>query len=142
MKTRTVTEYRVLVQRQGNAISEVRYRLLKRVEKRIGLLTSDEPWRFYDDAYKRSRGPDDYACCDGDRCECGCGGLTMREATEERRSGLPPIEWIRVECRQITTTAWVEQRPIQKFDVPPPPPPSPEPVSATAIDYETDDIPW
>lgn len=112
---RTLTEYRVLTVRQGNAVKEKRYRSMKHVMKRINILTSDEPWRFYGDAWTREKGPDDYVCCAGTRYdECNCGGMTMREDTAERRKNLPPIESIRVEARTITTTPWVEVPEAQK----------------------------
>lgn len=107
MKQRTVTEYRLLVQRTGNAVKDWRARSMKAVERRIGLLTSPEPWRFYGDRENRSKGPDDYFCCAGTyHNQCGCGGSTMRQEAELKRKDLPPIEWIRLERRQITTTPW------------------------------------
>src|SRR3990167_10458649 len=102
---RTVTEYRVLIQRAGNAVKDWRARSLKAVERRIGLLTSPEPWRFYGDDETRRKYADDYVCCPGTQYDmCGCGGETMREATEHKRRDLPPIEWIRVSKRQVITS--------------------------------------
>jgi hypothetical protein len=104
---RTVTEYRLLVQRTGNAVKDWRARSLKAVERRIGLLTSPEPWRFYGDAQTRQKGPDDYVCCAGTyHDQCGCGGMTMREETAAKRSELPPIESIKLQKRTVTSTPW------------------------------------
>jgi hypothetical protein len=108
-KTRTVTEYRLLIQRKGNALKDWRCRSLKGVERRIGLLTHPEPWRFFASRYEALKGPDDYVCCAGTyHDECSCGGVTMREQSEAARRDLPPIESLRLEARQITTTGWVE----------------------------------
>lgn len=106
-KDRTVTEYRLLIQRRGNNVKDFRARSLKAIEKRIGLLTSPEPWRFFNDASERAKDADDFVCCAGTRYdECGCGGQTMREQAEALRANLPPIESLRVERRQITSTPW------------------------------------
>lgn len=111
--TRTVWEYRVLSKRVGNDAKDKRYRSLKSVRTRIGLLTSPEPWRFYGDKRSRLKDADDYACCAGTvHDQCACGGLTMAEATAEKRALLPDVEWIRVEKRQITTTPWEASEPL------------------------------
>lgn len=107
-KGRTVTEYRVLSCRGEGWVTEKRLRSLKAVERRINILTADEPWRFFSDARVRLKGPDDLVCCPGrPQDECGCGGLTMAEDTAQKRKDLPPLQWIRVEARTITTTPWV-----------------------------------
>jgi hypothetical protein len=97
------------VKRTGNPVKDKRLGSLAAVKRRIGILTSPEPWRFFGDAETRAKGPDSYVCCAGTRYnECGCGGMTMREDTEQRRKNLPPIESIRVASRQVTRTPWVE----------------------------------
>ena len=106
-KIRTVTEWRVLSSRAGT-VKEKRYRTLRAVERRIGLLTSDEPWRFYGDKKTRDAEPNDYLCCGGgypDR-PCGCGGETYAEHAAKERAQYPPLEWVKVEKRLVTTTAW------------------------------------
>ena len=113
MKTRIVTEYRLLVSRAGQ-VKDWRARSMKAIVRRLGLLTSPEPWRFYGDRENRSKGPNDYHCCAGTyHDQCGCGGITMREQSEEIRKNLPPIESIRLEARQVVTTTW------EARDVPP-----------------------
>jgi hypothetical protein len=107
VKTRTVTEYRLIITRAGNQVKDWRARSLKAVARRIGLLTHPEPWRFYADEYARAKGPDDYFCCAGTyHDQCGCGGTTMREETEAKRRDLPLIESIKMQTRRITYTAW------------------------------------
>jgi hypothetical protein len=104
---RTVTEYRVLSKRQDTAVKDKRFRSLKAVRDRVGLLLSDEPWRFFGSAGERTRDGDGLYCCPGTQhYECGCGGLTVREHALAPRENLPPIEWVRVEKRQVTTTEW------------------------------------
>lgn len=89
-KTRTFTEWRVLSQRVGNPVTEKRYRSMKSVMKRIGLLTSPEPWRFYETFQSGDERVDD----------------DVRRESEERRAALPALESVRVESRQVTTTPW------------------------------------
>lgn len=103
-KMRTVTEYRLLIQRTGNSRKDWRTRSLKSLANRIGLLTSPEPWRFYGSRDERERDGDELACCRGEAC--GCGGLTVREQALAPRENLPQIESLYVEKRQITTTTW------------------------------------
>jgi hypothetical protein len=55
----------------------------------------------YQDAYPGSK-PDAYACCDGH--ECGCRGLTWAEKWAEMAeyaADLPPLEYLRIETRQV-----------------------------------------
>lgn len=74
-------------------------------ERHSRILTSDEPWREWDP----EKGPDDYACCSGSRySECGCRGLTCAQARDKARKDLPPILWIRLEVREITSTPFSE----------------------------------
>ena len=134
MKQRTVTEYRLLVQRTGNAVKDTRSRSLKAVERRVGILMSPEPWRFYGDRETRQKGPDDYFCCAGTyHDQCGCGGATMREETEARRKDLPAIEWIRLQKRQVVITSW------EPCDVPIPNPAIP--CDYCAGNHETPECP-
>lgn len=103
MKVRTVTEYRVVSTRrvidpegrEYDQRTEKRYASLLRVRDRIGILTSDEPWRFFGSKEDRQR--------DGDESE---GGLTLRQETAERRKDLPPIVSVTVQKRTVTRTTW------------------------------------
>lgn len=101
---RTRKQYRVISERgEGDQYSRAvkTFGSMKAVEKRL-ILLGPEPWRAYTD-----KGPDELQCCpDGPYDECGCGGLTVRQASDERRKDLPPVTSIRVEQRTITTTAW------------------------------------
>lgn len=129
-KPRTVTEYRLLIKRTGNAVKERRARSMKSIERHIGLLTSPEPWRFYGVGESSRKGPDDYVCCAGTyHDQCSCGGLTMREETEERRRNLPPIESIRVERRQITSTPWEPLESATKPD-------AVDPVGSDSVEHQ------
>lgn len=106
--------YRLLVHRTGNAVKDWRTRSRKALVRRIGILTSPEPWRFYGDEVTQRRGADDYVCCAGTVYdECACGGMTWAEDTKQRRENLPPIKSIRVERRQVVTSEW------EPMDTPP-----------------------
>lgn len=101
---RTRTQYRVISER-GEGLDYSRTvktcGSLKTVERRIVLL-GPEPWKAYTD-----EDPDSLKCCEGGLYqECGCGGLTWRQDSDEKRKTLPPITSIRVEKRTVTTTAW------------------------------------
>lgn len=112
---RTRTQYRLTWQRGETAppvdgipqfcIKSKSFVSRKGAERYIRILTSAEPWR----EWAPNKGPEDYACCKGDAySECGCGGKTNAQVTREARAGLPPIKWIRLEERKITTTPFVE----------------------------------
>lgn len=63
-------------------------------------LLGPEPWTAY------GVDPDEFACCSG--IECGCGGLTNRQSSDEKRKGMPPVKWILLEMRQVTEGPWEE----------------------------------
>jgi len=101
----TKYQYRVVSRRQDCATKYKVYATRKGAENRLGLLISDEPWKFlplsvfnptHDD-------PDKPQCCDG--WQCGCEGVTYREAAKELRDNLPPL----VEC-------WIEKRPVGEWE--------------------------
>lgn len=105
-KARTRTQFRVLSKREGyNDPKEKLFASLKRAKDRIGILTSDEPWRFYGNESERQRDGGELLCCPG-HYECGCGGATVAEEAAFRRKDLPKLEWVRLERRTITTTPW------------------------------------
>ena len=85
-------EYRVVWKRAGCVVKRKRYRYRKNAEKWITLL-GPEPWTTY------GRAPDDLQCCNGR--ECACGGVTVREHSDEIRATLPAIEWIRLDSRPV-----------------------------------------
>ena len=105
VKTRTVTEYRVVSTRADQAPKVKRYRSMPAVRDRVGRLMSPEPWRFFGAALDRKRDADDLLCCTGGH-GCGCGGETVREHYAAERAPLPVLESVRVEKRQVTVTAW------------------------------------
>lgn len=76
------------------------------------LLLGPEPWLYEMDRWeKKPKDPDSRMCCDG--YVCGCGGLTVRQHYEQRRaelveSGMPPVEWVRIERRTVEVTPWEE----------------------------------
>jgi hypothetical protein len=94
--SRTFMQYRLTWKREGLNPKHKKYHSMKRVERMIHLL-GPEPWK--------ALGHDPEArCCSG--LECGCGGRTYRENMLEARKDLPPIEYIKVERRIVTTTRW------------------------------------
>jgi hypothetical protein len=97
------TEYRVKWKREGLRPKRIRYTSMKAAERRLALLTSDEPWLYYGGV----NDPSDYQCCSGH--ECGCGGITVREHCEQRRAEMPPIEYAVIECRPVGAWVSVEQ---------------------------------
>lgn len=104
-KDRTTTQYRVVSLREDGTKTVKTYAHLKAVKDRIGRLTSAEPWRFYGSDAERQRDGSDLECCDGR--ECGCGGQTVKEASDGQRSGLTPVVSVEVSTRRVTRTAWV-----------------------------------
>jgi hypothetical protein len=90
-------QYRVIWKREGNHPKSRRVASLGNAEKWVGLLTSNEPWKFL--SGERTK-PDDYMCCSGH--ECSCGGKSLREFCEAKREGLPKIEWIRIDVRTVS----------------------------------------
>lgn len=91
-------EYRIVWKRAGLRPKRKRYASLRAVERFVGLL-GPEPWLYL------GRNPDSYECCNGR--ECGCGGLTVREAQAEYIKDAPAIEYIKVERREVG--AWEQK---------------------------------
>jgi hypothetical protein len=98
VKARTTSQYRVTIRREGNQAKQVTRGTAHGVRKLL-LLLGPEPWRAYTD-----KGPDDPWCCGG--WECGCGGKTVREESDERRKDIPPVVAVSVERRAVTRTPW------------------------------------
>lgn len=89
-------EYRVVWKREGLRPKRKRYVSRAKAE-RFMLLFGPEPWRVYS-----KKDPDAYECCPGTaHYECGCGGLTVREAAERARDGQPKIEYLRLDVREV-----------------------------------------
>ena len=92
MKTRL--RYRVVSKREGSRPKVCVYATLAAAQKRLVLL-GPEPWKAY------GKGPDDLKCCAGGY-ECNCGGRTEREVTDDMRAEMPPLEWVRIDVREVT----------------------------------------
>lgn len=98
---RTTTEYRIRVYREGLDHPKTFLRKTRHGKDRLLVLLGPEPWKAYTD-----RGPDEYLCCSG--YECGCGGQTVREESDARREGVPPVVRIEVSERSVTRAPWGE----------------------------------
>ncbi len=97
---RTVRQFRLRWKRVGRPEKRKLYWSERAVQRRIDLM-GPEPWK----ALKRN--PDDWYCCPGTRdYECGCGGRTVREALLDR-GNMPPLEYTRIESREVTLGEWV-----------------------------------
>jgi hypothetical protein len=89
-------EFRVVYKREGLRRKVRRFCNRPRsAERFIGLLISSEPWRFM----RGEPSPDGYVCCNGR--ECGCHGETVREHCDRVRAELPPLEYARIETREV-----------------------------------------
>ena len=91
------TEYRVAYKREG--LNPKSRGCGKNRAKAVRCLAFFEG--RYQDAYPQSK-PDAYSCCDGH--ECGCRGLTWAEEWAEMAeyaANLPPLEYLRIETRQV-----------------------------------------
>jgi hypothetical protein len=102
------TAYRLTWKREGYEPKRKLFRSRVLALRRMRLL-GPEPWTADPRVEDGKRRPEDYDCCDG--YECGCAGLSIRDAyLERRKSGgdypPPPIEWIRLEERTVTETPW------------------------------------
>ena len=94
------SQYRVIWKREGNRSKHRLFAGLPSAERYVGILTSPEPWKFLRDTKDKS--PDDLWCCEGGPySQCACGGMTVRQWCDERRDGLPRIEYCRIERRDV-----------------------------------------
>jgi hypothetical protein len=57
------------------------------------VLLGPEPWLAF------GKDPDALYCCSGD--ECGCGGLTVREQSDDERAKIPALEYVRLQERAV-----------------------------------------
>jgi len=95
----TVKEYRVVWKRNGLKEKRKRYQNKYRAEHFIKIL-GPEPWTAY------GVNPDESMCCDGSMC--GCGGETYREHWLGKRKDMPPIEYVRLELREVQRGDWLK----------------------------------
>jgi hypothetical protein len=84
-------EYRVIYKREGLKPKRKRYVSLKVAERFVRIL-GPEPWEVF------GKKADD-RCCSG--LECACGGLTERERQSEYMKDVPPLEYVRIERREV-----------------------------------------
>jgi hypothetical protein len=106
-------EYLVTWQRDGWEPRSKRFASKKRAYDRVGIMTSDQPWRHWGSRFDRARSGDDQVCCMNQ--ECSCGGATLAEDAATRREKFPPLLWIRVERRLVTRYAW---EPVDDAEIP------------------------
>lgn len=99
----TRTQYRLTWQRKDREPCQKIYANMKMVEKRLALM-GPEPWKAI------GKDPDACHCCSSP--DCGCDGITVREYMEEVRKekGWTPVQWVKIEARQVTTTPWNQIR--------------------------------
>lgn len=95
---RTVTEYRLTWQRQGWNEKSVVFKSREKAERRIGVMTSDTPWVYWG------------LSKDDGNLVSETNSKTVAEEAKEKREQWPPIEWMRLETRQVTRTKWVEEK--------------------------------
>lgn len=100
---RTTTQYRIQITRvneAGSLQTTTRLRGTKAGMERLLVLLGPEPWRAY-----TTKDPDELECC-ANNGECGCSGLTVREAAMKARENLQPINSITVSKRTVTSGQW------------------------------------
>jgi hypothetical protein len=100
-RSRSTFEFRVVFQREGKVQHVRRYATRKGADRRLAVLTSDEPWLLF------GKSADDLICCSGR--ECGCEGLTQRTRHEKLKTELPRLLYARLEQRQIGPWRTVEK---------------------------------
>lgn len=94
-------EYRVVWKRDGCIQKSKIYQTLGGAEEWL-LVLGPQPWLS---KIATKHDPDSYYCCPGTSgFECGCGGVTTREHWLDRREGLAPLAFARMEQR--STTDW------------------------------------
>lgn len=91
------SEWRVTWKRVGCRSKLKRFGSRLTAEK-FTTLFGPEPWTH------KGKGPDDLVCCAGR--ECGCGGQTYREKSEEQRSRQPGLEYVRLQARPYAP--WID----------------------------------
>jgi hypothetical protein len=109
---------------EGFYVKEKRFGSRARAYDRVGLMTSDEPWRYFGSKSDRARNGDDFVCCGGGKTyePCSCEGKTLAEDSKERREKFGRLLWVRVSKRVVTRTAW---EPVDQVTMPEPKHPTP-----------------
>ena len=97
-------EYRVVWQREGLRRKVKRYATLRAAE-RFMVLLGPEPWSAL------GKSPDALWCCSGYECECGCGGTTVRQLSDEQRKRMPALLSVQMETREVGAWRALEARP-------------------------------
>ena len=92
-------EYRIVCKRQGQQKKNFKSRSVRLIQRRTYLL-GDTPWKAF------GKEPYDFICCDGKSLDwsgeiCGCKGETYKEQAETMKAQLPPVEYIKVEYREV-----------------------------------------
>lgn len=85
-------EYRVVWKREGLKKKIKRYSNYKSAFKWT-LLLGPTPWLYFGKEELKKW------CCSGN--ECACGGFTCKEYAESVANGMPKIEYIRIEEREV-----------------------------------------
>lgn len=88
-------QYRVTVRRRGCHLSHKVYETKASAMRRMGLVSSDEPWLYYNPP----RDPDELNCCSGSYC--GCGGQTVRQVSDQIRANMPDLLSAEVQRREV-----------------------------------------
>lgn len=92
MKKDKATEYRVKWKREGLKAKIKVFQTRAAAERRLTLL-GPEPWKAM------GREPESKWCCSG--YQCACGGVTVREESENTRKTMPRLEYVQLEKRQV-----------------------------------------
>ena len=94
---RTVRQWRLSWKRVGFPEKRKLYWSERAAQRRI-VLMGPEPWKAL------GKDPDARWCCDGR--ECMCGGDTWRDYLLGSRAHMPPLEYTRIESREVTQGEW------------------------------------
>jgi len=94
---RLVRQFRLRWKRVGCPEKRKLYWSERAAQRRIDLM-GPEPWKAL------GKDPDARMCCSGQ--ECGCSGDTWREHLLGQRGDMPPLEYTRIESREVTQGEW------------------------------------
>ena len=90
-------EFRVVWKRVGCRPKAKRF-VRRSIAERFMQLFGPEPWSVFADRGENPN-PESLVCCCG--YQCGCGGLTYRQQSEERRENQPGLEYVRLDVRVV-----------------------------------------
>ena len=99
--SRTVVEWRVTWQRDSWAQKSKTFFSEAKARDKVGVLTSDEPWKFFGSSTDRERTGDDMVYCYELSRE-----MSLRDECARRRGKYPPIVSVRIDRREVTRTPW------------------------------------